>query len=85
MTGHMNYNEIAELAHDATLHTLMVNGEKHGDAWKTTSDGKNVSHAIEHLRKHLAGDATEPHLDHALTRIALIMAKQNIEMDSQHV
>jgi hypothetical protein len=75
----MNYNEIAELAHDAVLLTLMINDDSHGGAWKTTSDGKNVSHAIEHLRKYLAGDTSENHIYHAITRITLILAKKQFE------
>lgn len=74
----LTYNEIAENAADVILQVLAVNHTGHGDAWRTRSDGKDVNHIIEHLRKHLMKDDSEEHVEHAITRLALMLARRKI-------
>lgn len=72
----LSYDEIAVNASTIILNCLLQNDEKHGDTWKNHSDGKDVSHIIEHLRKHLQADETEEHLEHSITRLALMLARR---------
>ncbi len=72
---HLDYNEIAELAFDSVLHTLVKNDGKHGDSWKARADHDDVEHATDHLIAYLTTDDMED-LDHAMTRIALMKARR---------
>jgi hypothetical protein len=55
---------------------LEANGHKHGmhGNWRSISLKENLVHAQEHISDALAGDTREPHLEHALTRLAFAVA-----------
>lgn len=56
----------------AALHdVLRVGAERYPDErWKTQNVAEHLRHAREHIRLHTIGDESEPHLRHALTRLA---------------
>jgi len=56
----------------AALHdVLKVGAERYPDEkWKTQNVAEHLRHAREHIRLHTIGDESEPHLRHALTRLA---------------
>lgn len=56
----------------AALHdVLRVGAERYPDErWKTQNVAEHLRHAREHIRLHTIGDDSEPHLRHALTRLA---------------
>jgi hypothetical protein len=56
----------------AALHdVLKVGAERYPDEkWKTQNVAEHLRHAREHIRLHTIGDDSEPHLRHALTRLA---------------
>jgi hypothetical protein len=61
----------------ATILSVMKEGEQtHGESWQTRDDHTDLEHAKRHLNLLEAGDTSEPHLAHALTRLALILARQ---------
>lgn len=56
----------------AALHdVLKVGAERYPDEkWKSQNVAEHLRHAREHIRLHAIGDDSEPHLRHALTRLA---------------
>lgn len=46
-----------------------------GDTWRERLVTEHLRHAVAHLRKLRCGDSSEPHLEHAATRI--LMALEN--------
>lgn len=72
----MTNGQVGRLASDAILKTLWENDAAHGSKWKRITDDEDVEHIIAHLNNHLAGDTSEPHIEHALTRVAFILARK---------
>lgn len=72
----MNYNSIAQLAHDVVLATLQSNDGKHGDEWKTREDIIDLDAAINHLSLQMQHDRSDSHVENAITRLALILARR---------
>lgn len=69
-------NEIfwfGDKARQAVVTTMSNNSSKNGE-WKTKSVYYHLDHAVEHVKMWAKGDASEPHLDHAITR--LVMARE---------
>lgn len=56
----------------AALHTVLrLGAERYPDEkWRTQNVAEHLRHAREHIRLHTIGDDSEPHLRHALTRLA---------------
>ncbi len=46
-----------------------------GDTWRECPVAEHLRHAVVHLRKLEQGDSSEPHFEHAATRI--LMALEN--------
>jgi dATP/dGTP diphosphohydrolase len=46
-----------------------------GDTWRECPVAEHLRHAVAHLRNLEQGDSSEPHLEHAATRI--LMALEN--------
>lgn len=75
----MNHNAIGTIAKQRILLTLAINDDKHGEKWRTVSDAEDIKHVIAHLGAYQIGDTSEPHIEHALTRLAFILAR--LELD----
>lgn len=76
----MTYQAIAQQAAGAILAVLSSEGQaKYAhDPWRTRSDAEDADHAMAHIIALAAGDNSEPHLHHALTRLTLILARQRL-------
>ena len=73
----MTYHEVANAAAKAILATLQAgHGKYPHDPWKTRPDSEDADHAIAHLMAYCESNNEEPHLSHALTRLAFILARQ---------
>ena len=56
---------------------VMDTGQKQGHApwgWDGIPKSVHISKAINHLYKHAEGSTEEPHLEHALCRLAMAVA-----------
>ncbi len=59
---------------------LKKGADKYGaDNWRGIPARDHVNHAIEHLFAYLAGDTSEPHIDHALTRTMFAVAVDGLD------
>ena len=69
---------VADTAAEA-IHTVMMAGQaKHGNSWLTRLDSDDLRHAREHLELLLSSDTSESHLEHTLTRLALVLARRKL-------
>lgn len=75
----MTHQEIGSLAKHAVMLTLAINDKKHGEKWRTNSDAEDIRHIVAHLGMYNVGDTSEPHIEHALTRISFILARLEID------
>ena len=73
----MTNGEVGKLAADAILKTMWDNQGVHQYSWKARSDVVDVDHITAHLNSYLSGDTSEPHIEHALTRVAFILARKD--------
>lgn len=46
------------------------------DNWRLISKEEHINHALTHLFAHLAGDRQDDHLEHALCRVMMALAKK---------
>lgn len=76
--GHTYYSRVVEAGADAIMETMMVNQDKHGDKWLSNSDLEDINHIREHLNMHLWHDDSEPHIEHAITRLGFILARRRM-------
>lgn len=54
---------------------LEDNSDKYGPGdWRRIDIREHIAHAIEHVWQHQLGDISENHLDHALCRLAMVVA-----------
>lgn len=67
-----SYPIIANNAFYAVLDTMRANDSK-GESWLIVPAKEHLRHAATHLSSYKAGDASEDHLGHAMTRIAMAM------------
>ena len=67
--------QVAQDASRAIIETMTTAQASHGDAWRTRSPYEDIAHVIEHLRLFSVGDTTEPHIKHAITRLAFIVSR----------
>jgi len=72
----MIHEQLAKLAYDTVLKVMTDNEAIHpGNEWAKLNYIKHREHAINHLLDDIAGDKSEPHAEHALVRIAMMLAK----------
>lgn len=72
----MTHEQLAKLAYDTVLKIMSDNETIHpGNVWEKLTYKEHREHAINHLLEDIAGDESEPHIEHALTRIAMMLAK----------
>ena len=75
-----DYAEIAVAGVDAILRTLRLNekvkGQGHEAEWRQKDAAYHLLKAEDHLVLAAAEDITEPHIDHAITRLAMVLAKR---------
>jgi Glu-tRNA(Gln) amidotransferase subunit E-like FAD-binding protein len=73
----MTHEQLAQLAYDNVLRTLQENEANHPDnEWEKLSYKELREHAINHLVDDIAGDKSEPHPEHALARLTMMLAKR---------
>lgn len=77
----MTNKQITRQAAEAILNTLQREGRGKypHDPWPARTDAEDIDHAMNHLLALAQGDSTENHLHHALTRLALILARQHLK------
>ncbi len=64
-----------------SFHAIVATMRKHaahGAAWKKRTVEHHLKHARDHIDKFLGHDETEPHLDHAATRLAMALSVATI-------
>jgi hypothetical protein len=67
---------LALAAIEAVIDRALASGEyQPGDTWRERPATEHLQHDGVHLRKLRCGDSSEPHLEHAATRI--LMALKN--------
>jgi hypothetical protein len=56
--------------------TLEANAPKHGmkSTWRSIDIEAHLVHAHNHIASWFSGDQSEPHIEHALTRLAFAAA-----------
>jgi hypothetical protein len=71
------YEKLAKLAYDIVIKT-MLEGEKAHPRNEELQELElhHVDHAYEHIQKHYKCDETEPHIEHAITRLVIAEAKE---------
>lgn len=70
------HGQLGNLAADTVLKVLWDNDASHGERWKRISDSEDIEHIENHLLLYSAGDTSEPHIEHAITRMAFILARK---------
>jgi hypothetical protein len=74
-TGTMNpiYHKLAQIAYDTVLQTMQEGEQTHPpDEWQEVDIIDHICHASHHENDYIAGDTSEEHIAHALTRCAMI-------------
>lgn len=80
----MTYHRISQLAQAAIIDTMYEGEAKYGtSSWVNRCNAEDVQHAIGHLHKLMMGDTSEPHLDHAMTRIACMKARPIAQLEAK--
>lgn len=69
---------VANGAAESVLNVMQIAQSKHGDSWLTRPGVEDLLHAREHLEQLLKGDTDESHLEHALTRLALVLTRRRL-------
>lgn len=56
----------------AVAHVLGRGAEKYGESnWKKITTNEHINHVLNHVNLYLLGDTSEPHLEHAMTRLMM--------------
>ena len=76
--GHTYYSRVVEAGADAIMETMMMNQAKHGDRWLRNDDKEEIDHILNHLWLYSDGDTSEPHIEHAITRLGFILARRRM-------
>ena len=67
------YHKLSQIAYDTVLQTMLEGEKEHGvDGWIGLGVSNHTSHVADHLVKWSKGLADEPHLEHLITRLAMI-------------
>jgi hypothetical protein len=78
------YEKLAKDSAGTILYTMERGQMTHPNSdWRDCSIEDNVDKAFDHLRMYVMRDASEPHLEHALTRLAMAVYKQDEGMVSK--
>lgn len=73
--------DVVSLAERVARETMLAGHAAHpDDGWRGMPPSAHLLHAGKHLLMHDAGDTSEPHLRHALTRIAMALTLQESEV-----
>ena len=67
---------VAQIAYGIVLEVMKAGEAKHGNTWLNRSDDLDIGHARVHLADHSKGDTSEDHLEHAMTRLAITLARR---------
>ncbi len=64
------------LAQRKVYDVIVANIDKYPEEkWKTQDVEEHLAHAVDHIASYQAGDKSEDHLAHALTRIDMAISK----------
>ena len=67
------YRELAGLAYDTVLKTMVEGTKTHpDDNWQEVDIIDHLCHASHHIEDYIAKDKTEDHIAHAITRLVMI-------------
>lgn len=66
-------NEVMLTAARTVIDVMAANERRHGERWRDQDVTEHVMHAQRHLDAFMLEDTSEPHLEHALTRIAMAL------------
>ena len=68
-----DYVKLAQIAYDTVLQTMIEGEKEHGaNGWKDMPVYEHGLHATVHTIGYGAGDKSEDHIAHAMTRCAMI-------------
>lgn len=67
------YIELAQIAFDTVLQTMIDGEAKHGDEWLSKSIDYHKQHAYQHAELNYVGDKSDKHTNNCLTRNAMIL------------
>lgn len=68
-----DYIKLAQIAFDTVLQTMMEGEKTHpANDWQEVDIIDHICHTSHHENDYIAGDTTEDHIAHALTRCAMI-------------
>lgn len=72
------YRELAGLAYDTVLKTMVDGAKTHpDDNWREVDIIDHLCHANHHIEDYIAKDKTEDHIAHAMTRLAMAIYLRN--------
>ncbi len=72
------YIKLAQIAYDTVLQTMIEGEKEHGaNGWKDMPVYEHGLHATVHTIGYGAGDKSEDHIAHAMTRCAMIKYLEN--------
>lgn len=77
--GVLSNRDVARIAKHTILNVMNEHAVSHGVAWVTREDEEDLDHMIKHLAAYKAGDRTEDHIGHTMTRGAMILARRTEE------
>ncbi len=67
------YEQLGELAKQTVIRVMQEGEAAHpANDWQDKPAGEHFRHADKHMFMYLQGDASEDHIAHALTRLAMI-------------
>lgn len=66
------YIELAQIAFDTVLQTMIDGEKKHGDEWLNKSIDYHKQHALGHAELNCVGDKSDNHTNNGMTRNAMI-------------
>jgi hypothetical protein len=73
-----DYLKLAQIAYDTVLRTMQEGEKTHpSDEWQEVSISGHTAHVADHLVKWSKGFTDEPHLEHLITRCAMIKFLDN--------
>lgn len=76
----MNHLRVANIAKSLVLFTMNEGQPVHGNKWLTRDDNEDLTHMIAHLAAYQAGDRSEDHIGHCLTRGAMMKARNTCKV-----
>jgi hypothetical protein len=74
-TESINRDTTAQVAADAIKRVMDFGQPIHGNKWVNRENEIDLAHIRRHLDMFEDGDESEPHIEHALTRMAFILSR----------